>query len=126
MAVQKRVAAYGLAADGAAREVAFHSNALASVVLSGPEAAPDRWLGTGTFAHASLGRLGELVPLVRRRHQTLTHFGFARAELAELAGELAGRGVDRMVPIGRALAFHRVWDGVDLPTEFTRLVTISA
>ncbi|MFI6792896.1 acyl-CoA reductase [Nonomuraea sp. NPDC050383] len=126
MAVEKRVATYGLAADGVASSVEFRGNALAQVVLTAPDRAPRRWLGTGTFAHARLGTLGELAGVVRRKDQTMTHFGFGREELAELAGALGGRGVDRMVPVGAALGFHRVWDGVDLPAEFTRLVTVTA
>ncbi|MBT2224378.1 gamma-glutamyl phosphate reductase [Nonomuraea sp. NEAU-A123] len=126
MAVEKRVATYGLAADGRASAIDFHGNALASVTLAGPEAAPRRWLGTGTFAHARIEGLGELAGLVERRDQTMTHFGFVPAELELLAGALGGRGVDRMVPIGSALSFHRVWDGVELTTEFTRLVTVIA
>ncbi|MEV4088519.1 gamma-glutamyl phosphate reductase, partial [Nonomuraea fuscirosea] len=74
--------------------------------------------------YARLESLGELASLVERRDQTMTHFGFGQAELEELAMGLAGRGVDRMVPVGSALSFHRVWDGVDLPAEFTRLVTV--
>lgn len=89
-------------------------------------AAPRRWLGTGTFTHARLGSLAELVPLVGRRDQTMTHFGFAREELMELAHVLAGRGVERMVPFGEALSFHRVWDGRGVAAEFTRLVTVFA
>ncbi|WP_328814905.1 acyl-CoA reductase [Nonomuraea cypriaca] len=124
MAVEKRVSTYGLAADGLAESVEFRGNALANVTLAAAAAAPRRWLGAGTFAHARLGSLAELVSLVERRDQTMTHFGFGKAELEELAKELAGRGVDRMVPVGSALSFHRVWDGVDLPAEFTRLVTV--
>jgi hypothetical protein len=125
MAVEKRVSTYGLAADGLAETVEFRGNALANVTLTAGAGAPRRWLGAGTFAHATLGSLAELVPLVERRDQTLTHFGFGAPELEELARDLAGRGVDRMVPVGSALSFHRVWDGVDLPAEFTRLVTVS-
>ncbi|SDL26148.1 Acyl-CoA reductase (LuxC) [Nonomuraea maritima] len=124
MAVEKRVSTYGLAADGLAESVEFRGNALANVRLSAAAAAPRRWLGAGTFAHARLATLAELAPLVERRDQTMTHFGFGREELEELARGLAGRGVDRMVPVGSALSFHRVWDGVDLPAEFTRLVTV--
>lgn len=124
MAVEKRVSAYGLAADGLAESVEFRGNALTCVHLSAAAAAPRRWLGAGTFAHARLESLPELVGLVERRDQTMTHFGFGQAELEELARGLAGRGVDRMVPVGSALSFHRVWDGVDLPAEFTRLVTV--
>ncbi|MFG1698123.1 acyl-CoA reductase [Nonomuraea sp. NPDC049309] len=126
MAVEKRVSTYGLAADGLADSVEFHGNALACVRLSAAAAAPRRWLGAGTFAHARLESLAELVALVERRDQTMTHFGFGKGELEELARGLAGRGVDRMVPVGSALSFHRVWDGVDLPAEFTRLVTVVA
>ncbi|MFG1707164.1 acyl-CoA reductase [Nonomuraea sp. M3C6] len=124
MAVEKRVSTYGLAADGLAESVEFRGNALANVTLAAAAAAPRRWLGAGTFAHARLEALAELVALVERRDQTMTHFGFGTAELEELARGLAGRGVDRMVPVGSALSFHRVWDGVDLPAEFTRLVTV--
>lgn len=115
-AVEKRVAAYELAAD-------LQDDPLARVTTVG---APRRWLGTGTFAHSRLGSLAELVPLVSRRDQTMTHFGFTRDELMELAHALAGRGVDRMVPFGDALSFHRVWDGMDVAAEFTRLVTVFA
>jgi hypothetical protein len=124
MAVEKRVSTYGLAADGLAESVEFRGNALANVTLAAAAAAPRQWLGAGTFAHARLGALAELVALVERRDQTMTHFGFGQDELEELARGLAGRGVDRMVPVGSALSFHRVWDGVDLPGEFTRLVTV--
>ncbi|NUP79468.1 MAG: gamma-glutamyl phosphate reductase, partial [Nonomuraea sp.] len=124
MAVEKRVSVYGLAADGLVDLIEFRGNALANVTLAAAAAMPRRWLGAGTFAHARVGALGELVPMVARKDQTMTHFGFARSELEELARELAGRGVDRMVPVGSALSFHRVWDGVDLPSEFTRLVTV--
>src|SRR5690606_4738703 len=92
-AVEKRVAAYELAAD-------LQDDLLARVTTVG---APRRWLGTGTFAHARLGSLAELVPLVSRRDQTMTPFGFTRDELMELAHALAGRGVGRMVPFCDAL-----------------------
>ncbi|MDP4506453.1 acyl-CoA reductase [Nonomuraea turcica] len=124
MAVEKRVSTYGLAAEGVARSVEFRGNALANVTLAAADQAPRRWLGAGTFAHARLGSPAELAGLVERRDQTMTHYGFGRQELEELARALAGRGVDRMVPVGSALSFHRVWDGADLPAEFTRLVTV--
>ncbi|MEW9546828.1 acyl-CoA reductase [Nonomuraea sp. NPDC050783] len=124
MAVEKRVATYGLAADGVAESVEFRGNALANVTLADGVPLPRRWLGAGTFVHCRIGALAELAAVVERRDQTMTHFGFGREELEELARRLGGRGVDRMVPVGSALSFDRVWDGVDLPVEFTRLVTV--
>ncbi|MDF5751410.1 acyl-CoA reductase [Spongiactinospora sp. TRM90649] len=129
MAVRKRVAAYGLAADGVAGRLSFPGNEVTVLELpepADPAALPRRWLGAGVFAHTGLGSLDGLLPLVDRKDQTMTHYGFERAELRELAEALAGRGIDRMVPIGSALRFDGVWDGVDLPVEFTRLVSVAA
>ncbi|GLW05549.1 hypothetical protein Misp01_06790 [Microtetraspora sp. NBRC 13810] len=125
MAVEKRVAAYGLAADGLADKITFHGNALAEIDLTGPAALPRRWMGAGTFAHTRIDTLDDLRAVVHRKDQTMTHFGFGQADLHALAHALAGRGLDRMVPIGSALTFNGVWDGVHLLTEFTRLVTIT-
>ncbi|HEY1572340.1 MAG TPA: acyl-CoA reductase [Pseudonocardiaceae bacterium] len=126
MAIRKRVSAYGLAADGLVDAVRFAGNAVAVLDLAEPAAVPRRWLGTGTFPQATLGSLAELVALVERRDQTLSCFGFERAELVRLATALAGRGVDRIVPFGSALSFAPVWDGYDLLAEFTRLTTVSS
>ncbi|MGW5669863.1 acyl-CoA reductase [Micromonospora sp. NPDC003776] len=124
MAVEKRVGAYGLAADGGVRRMTFHRNALATLELTGVGATPRHWLGAGTFPFVTVPDLAELVPFVQRRDQTLTHFGFTRDELVELARRLGGRGVDRIVPFGAALTFAPVWDGHDLLREFVRLVTV--
>jgi hypothetical protein len=126
MAVQKRVSTYDLAADGIATALRFEGNAIATVELAEPAGLPRHWLGTGTFPYAIVGSLDALVPIVQRRDQTVTHFGFSVEELTAFARSLGGRGVDRIVPLGQALAFSSVWDGYDLLREFTRLTTISA
>jgi hypothetical protein len=126
MAIRKRVAAYGLAADGLVDSVRFSGNAVAVLDLADPADVPRDWLGTGTFPQATLPDLAALAELVCRRDQTLSCFGFQRTELVELAATLAGRGVDRIVPFGAALSFAPVWDGYDLLAEFTRLTTVSA
>lgn len=125
MAVQKHVSAYGLAAEGAATRIRFHGNEISTVELSTVDAVPRHWLGTGTLVQARVDHLLDLVPLIQRRDQTLTHFGFDAGELLALARALGGRGVDRLVPVGQALTFATVWDGYDLLREFTRLVTVT-
>ncbi|MFG3419391.1 acyl-CoA reductase [Micromonospora sp. NPDC048063] len=125
MAVEKRVGAYGLAADGGVARMVFHDNLVTTLELDGPAAAPREWLGAGTFGFVTLGELAELAPFVRRRDQTLTHFGFTRSELVDFARRLGGRGIDRIVPFGAALTFAPVWDGHDLLREFVRLVTVA-
>ncbi|MDW5324836.1 acyl-CoA reductase [Plantactinospora sp. KLBMP9567] len=125
MVLHKYVTAFGLAAEGVADRIRFAGNAVTHLDLSAADGPLRDWLGAGTFAWARLDRLADLAGMVRRRDQTVTHFGFGAAELTELARACGGRGVDRIVPVGRALDFAPVWDGYELLREFTRLTTVT-
>ncbi|MEV6347059.1 acyl-CoA reductase [Actinoplanes sp. NPDC051851] len=124
MAVEKRVNAYGLAASGAAGSIEFPDNRITAMTLTGAGEAPRRWIGAGAFPFAEVGSLTDLVPAMNRQDQTVSHFGFTPSELRAFANALGGRGVDRIVPFGSALTFGAIWDGYDLPSEFTRLTTL--
>jgi hypothetical protein len=124
MAVEKRVNAYGLAATGAVSAMEFPANAVTAMTLTAVPEAPRRWIGAGAFPFAEVGSLLDLVPAMNRQDQTFSHFGFAADELRDFAMALGGRGVDRIVPFGQALTFAAIWDGYDLPHEFTRLTTL--
>ncbi|WP_432832535.1 acyl-CoA reductase [Dactylosporangium sp. CA-092794] len=126
MAMEKYVATYGLAATGAATRVTFAGTALAEVDLAGVAELQRGWLGAGTVCHVTVPSLAELAVAIRRKDQTLSHFGFAQADLDDFVTALAGRGLDRIVPFGQALTFAGVWDGLDLLHEFTRIITIAA
>ncbi len=126
MAVQKRVSAYGAAVDGLVNGIEFQGNGIATLELADPAILPREWLGAGTFANARVDTLSDLVPIVLRKDQTVGQFGFSKEELTQFVTELAGRGVDRVVPFGSALTFSAIWDGYDLLTEFSRLVTVQA
>ncbi|GAA1761504.1 acyl-CoA reductase [Luedemannella helvata] len=125
MAVEKRVATYGLAAAGLATRLEFSTNAVAMATLDPAAALPRTWLGAGTFPVATLDSLASLAPLLGRRDQTLSHLGFLPEDLHEFARSLGGRAIDRIVPFGRALTFGAVWDGYDLLHEFTRRTTLT-
>ena len=56
--------------------------------------------------------------------QTITEFGFDRSAKLELAKEMGLKGGYRIVPTGKALEFNPIWDGVELMSHFTRLVTV--
>lgn len=127
MAVQKRVSAYGIAATGAATSLTFHGdNTLTAMDLATPFHPPRHWLGTGTFAHATVPTLTDLLPHLTRKDQTATAYGFDQAALTAFAQATAGQGLDRIVPFGSALSFAPIWDGYDLLHEFTRLTTLTA
>lgn len=81
--------------------------------------------GGGLFFEAVSTDLGaDLVRLVGARDQTAGCFGIDADRARSLAVSLNGQGIDRWVPIGRALEFDATWDGYDLLAELTRLVTI--
>ncbi|MET0423856.1 MAG: acyl-CoA reductase [Actinoplanes sp.] len=125
MAVEKRVNAYGMAATGAISAMEFPANSITAMSLVGVPDAPRRWIGAGAFPFAEVASLLDLVPAMNRQDQTFSHFGFSKPELQEFATALGGRGVDRIVPFGSALTFSAIWDGFDLPREFTRLTTLT-
>lgn len=80
--------------------------------------------GAGFFSVQVVRKLSELINQIKRKTQTISYFGFSTNELTQFIGELNGRGVDRIVPIGKALDFSPIWDGKDLLFEMHRLVTV--
>lgn len=62
----------------------------------------------------------EMTHFVNDKDQTLVYYGYEMEDLYRLAERLNGRGLDRIVPIGRALNFDYIWDGYDMLAEFTR------
>jgi hypothetical protein len=75
------------------------------------------------FQHYAEG-IEALAECVARKDQTLTYFGFEASEMAAFAKMLNGRGIDRIVPMGKALTFNRYWDGYDLLAEMIRHVYV--
>ena len=70
----------------------------------------DKRLRYGSFLQVELCNLEDIVGHIRTNEQTVTYFGLNKEKLA--ACLLAkGRIVDRIVPIGQALAIGVHWDG---------------
>ena len=80
--------------------------------------------GGGLFAHVMLPMVEDLSKFARESDQTVGHFGLEAAELNAAGRILARAGVDRLVPIGEALAFESTWDGGDLIGDFLRYCTV--
>ncbi len=125
-AVDKLVFTYEAALDGRIAAQERLSGELSVLSLTSLADFDRAHPGAGLFFVAYVDALEQLVPFVTRRDQTLGHFGFAREELLGFVRRLAGRGIDRVVPLGQALSFHRIWDGYDLLQEFTRRVYVES
>ena len=76
--------------------------------------------GHGLFLEVRLPRLAALAAHLSDKEQTLAVHGFTRETLLELVQALPARSLDRLCPIGQALAFAPTWDGVDLISAFSR------
>lgn len=78
--------------------------------------------GFGLFYQGALGALEELPPLLTPKAQTLVCGGVDPGRTAALLAQMGARGVDRVVPLGRALDFDTVWDGKDLIASLSRVI----
>lgn len=122
-AVQRRAFAFELAADADVRVNLGHRGFVGIRVLD-PGGLTRETCGGGLLRHYRLEQLQDLAGFAGEGDQTVTHFGFGADELLELARLAGSRGVDRVVPVGEALAFDVVWDGYDLLDDFTRRVRV--
>ena len=98
-----------------------------AVTVLGVEDFPEvrgAFCGAGFFFQMRVDSLLDLVPHIQRSDQTLAVHGLERQDLRTFVDQLAGRGIDRIVPVGHALDFYRVWDGYDLLAGFTRWVVV--
>jgi hypothetical protein len=72
----------------------------------------------------TVARLSEILAFVDEGDQTLTHWGLDGPALRDLAAGVGARGLDRLVPVGQALAFDVVWDGFHLIDDMLRRVRV--
>ena len=73
------------------------------------------------FEHTLVDRQ-ELFSVITEKFQTITQFGIDAVELAQQITVAHLRGIDRIVPIGKAMDIGVFWDGHDLIRELSRCV----
>ena len=62
--------------------------------------------------------------VVTDKYQTITYFGINPEELQQNIIENKLRGIDRIVPIGKAMDIGVIWDGHDLLRELSREISV--
>jgi hypothetical protein len=122
-AVHRRAYAFGLAATSDVRVVLEHPG-FVGVHLRDRSVLDKEICGGGLLRHVPASGLSEVVEFVDESDQTLTHWGLDGETLRELASAVGMRGLDRLVPIGEALAFDVVWDGFHLIDDVLRRVRV--
>lgn len=99
-------------------------NLLYRAPLTAPPADPDALrLAFGSFLEYEITSLEELAPFVTCRTQTLTCAGVDPAEAARAAAALGLPGIDRVVPVGQSMEFDLIWDGKDLISSLSRVIS---
>lgn len=78
----------------------------------------------GFFYEYNTINMSDIVKIVNKKYQTLTYFGFNKKFFKEFIIDNNLRGIDRIVPIGKALDIDLIWDGYDLNKSLTRIVDI--
>jgi hypothetical protein len=78
----------------------------------------------GYFYEHEVADLEEVAPIVSSRHQTLTYFGVDPQRLLDIVVSHRLTGIDRIVPIGRALDIGVIWDGYDIIASLSRIIHV--
>jgi Acyl-CoA reductase (LuxC) len=125
--INKLTTAYLSAGLGLSDHLEPHPTAILSRVHLSPDAGPafrNLECGGGLFFETEVPQLNHILRILDARDQTLSYFGFEPEELRQLASSLPTRAVDRIVPVGSALNFSTIWDGIDLLQTFSREVDL--
>lgn len=78
----------------------------------------------GYFYEYFANDLDLLTKIVSKKYQTLTYFGLDKNKLARIVVDGSLPGIDRIVPIGRALDISIIWDGYDLARTLSRIIEV--
>ena len=68
--------------------------------------------------------INNLSAIVNNKYQTLTYYGVDKKILENFIIENNVSGIDRIVPVGRALDMDIIWDGYDIISYLSRIVDI--
>jgi len=94
--------------------------------LDEPPLPPDLDLRFGQFVEVDLPSVDSIAAHLRSQEQTLTYFGVDPHELLRAVNGGDGHGVDRIVPVGRALDINPLWDGKDILALLSRRIDVVA
>jgi hypothetical protein len=106
-------------------EIKRHGNQLYRVQLSGVSPRQEESRGYyGTIHEVTFDTLEPLTQMITEKYQTLTYFGLDISEIKEFIIKNRLRGIDRVVPIGKALNMDIVWDGYEIIPALSRYVDL--
>ncbi|MDA9112791.1 hypothetical protein N9J91_03770 [Gammaproteobacteria bacterium] len=126
--MNRLVSASSMIVSGAAKKIANFDHQDQIMLLDGALCSEktfrDEHFGDGMIVQYFLSSLTELCNYIIHKDQTLSIFGFTDNDIISLVNSIKNRGIDRIVPIGKALDFNHIWDGYDLIDCMSRKIDI--
>ena len=77
----------------------------------------------GTFIEININHIKEIKNFVSKKTQTLSYFGYDSKKIKKLVISQGFKGIDRIVPIGRANDMGHIWDGYDIISTLSRKIS---
>lgn len=124
VAVDKLTAAYRAALQlPGSRIVPMEDNLAVRIQLASlsGEIEENRCAG-GFFLEYAAETLDDLIPVVKRKYQTLSYLGLDKDALRRFVRDNRLTGIDRIAPVGSTMDFSLTWDGIDLIRTLSRVI----
>jgi hypothetical protein len=78
----------------------------------------------GYFFEYDTDDINSIAHIINTKYQTLTYFGVDKSELLDFVVNNRLSGIDRIVPVGKALDMDVVWDGYDIVRSLSRIIEV--
>ena len=76
----------------------------------------------GTFLEINLNNINELKKYTSQKLQTITYYGIDFEIIRKFIIKNRVKGIDRIVPVGRAFDLTPEWDGIDIISTLSRTI----
>jgi hypothetical protein len=112
-----------LAAGNGIKRVTMHGNLIYRAELCGLNGVEGYRGKMGLFFEYDAASIEELARRVTNKWQTLTYYGLDAEKIASFVTDGRLTGIDRIVPVGAALDIGVIWDGYDIVSALSRIVS---
>ena len=76
----------------------------------------------GYFYEYDTDDIKSIAHIINTKYQTLTYFGVDKSQLLDFVVKNRLSGIDRIVPVGKALDIGVIWDGYDIVKSLSRII----
>ena len=78
----------------------------------------------GTFFQKNINQINDLKQFITKKCQTVSYFGFTKDQLKYFLLNNNLLGIDRVVPVGKALEIDIIWDGYEIIKSLSRVISL--